>query len=428
MKRIDSADNPIDLGGGRLGFTEGNPPSVAPSLIRASWLNGIQEEIAGAIEASGIVLDDGNPLQLLEAMKKPHKVTANVTLLHGTDFTDFNEALSRYENRYIMPGVTITLSMSATALITVTTPILIKHPQGDQIKIIGDIGSPDTHKISFNPATFPANSGVFETLPGGRIGGIDGIRIEQAAGVPNGRHFGVKVGHGAKVTLGSMKIASIAGSGILVEDGGYCDAKTAQVLNCTSVGTTDDGVNYQEFSGFGMIAKNKGLLKANGATLTNCNIAGIITTRSAHSELINCNASNAGYHVSNGSTSYMENCVSIGFGSDGFRSDYGSKLVVKECTSGSVAFPNFAGFVATLNGTICVVASSLAEYNSLFGFQATIGSQIVGDGLTANNNGSYGAYAEQFSYISSVSGVSNGTALTFPNPAGNGTTLNRVEP
>lgn len=75
MYRVDdptrSATLPAPAAAGSAGYyTDGDPTSGAPAtIVRADHLNAMQEEIAGVIEAAGIVLDKTKRDQLLKAIK-----------------------------------------------------------------------------------------------------------------------------------------------------------------------------------------------------------------------------------------------------------------------------------------------------------------------------------------------------------------------
>ena len=69
MDRINGADT-IDIGAGRRGFRSENlVAGQAGTEVTADFLNSIQEELLGLIEASGIVADDESWGQLLRAVR-----------------------------------------------------------------------------------------------------------------------------------------------------------------------------------------------------------------------------------------------------------------------------------------------------------------------------------------------------------------------
>ncbi|MEE9926445.1 MAG: DUF2793 domain-containing protein [Brucella anthropi] len=68
MERINGADT-VDIGGGRRGFRAQNAQAgVSGTEVTDTFLNDVQEELCKVIEASGIVLDEGNQQQLYEAL------------------------------------------------------------------------------------------------------------------------------------------------------------------------------------------------------------------------------------------------------------------------------------------------------------------------------------------------------------------------
>lgn len=72
MFRIASADVATDLfGAGKNGFKDPVPGVNAGTVLDSAWGNNVQEEIANAIELSGITLDSANRQQLYAAMLTP---------------------------------------------------------------------------------------------------------------------------------------------------------------------------------------------------------------------------------------------------------------------------------------------------------------------------------------------------------------------
>lgn len=70
MQRITTSTRAIDLfGPGKDGFKDGDlAGGIAPTDLDAGFFNGIQEEIANAIEAAGIALNGADRTQLLQAL------------------------------------------------------------------------------------------------------------------------------------------------------------------------------------------------------------------------------------------------------------------------------------------------------------------------------------------------------------------------
>ncbi|HFT5240684.1 hypothetical protein ACSMDF_07630 [Yersinia enterocolitica] len=72
MHRIDTPTAQADkFGAGKNGFTRGNPQTGVPATaLDDDYFDAIQEELAGIVEAAGIVLDKSNRAQVLAAIKK----------------------------------------------------------------------------------------------------------------------------------------------------------------------------------------------------------------------------------------------------------------------------------------------------------------------------------------------------------------------
>lgn len=63
MKRTTAPGNVNNL------YTEGNPPATPATVVGAAEMNALQEEVANAVEGAGIVLDENDDTQLLQAIR-----------------------------------------------------------------------------------------------------------------------------------------------------------------------------------------------------------------------------------------------------------------------------------------------------------------------------------------------------------------------
>lgn len=72
MHRIDTPTVQTDkFGAGKNGFTRGNPETGVPATaLDDDYFDAVQEELAGIVEAAGIILDKSNRAQVLAAIKK----------------------------------------------------------------------------------------------------------------------------------------------------------------------------------------------------------------------------------------------------------------------------------------------------------------------------------------------------------------------
>lgn len=86
MQRIEGMYvDPNANGTGVPGFREREPGIHAATPVSAGWLNGVQEEIAGAVEGRGIALDPSNKRQLLDAILNKRTITTPIIAGNITD-------------------------------------------------------------------------------------------------------------------------------------------------------------------------------------------------------------------------------------------------------------------------------------------------------------------------------------------------------
>lgn len=99
MKRIDSVNARADVNGaGKKGFHDNADLSGQDATyLTPSWLNAIQEELANAVELSGLNLDPNDPAQLFKLFNLHNKALVqhiyHVGSKHMTDNTDWNPAV-----------------------------------------------------------------------------------------------------------------------------------------------------------------------------------------------------------------------------------------------------------------------------------------------------------------------------------------------
>jgi hypothetical protein len=96
MKRIDSSNARADANGaGKAGFHDNaDLPGQDATYLTPGWLNAVQEELANAIEMSGLNLDPNDPAQLFNLFKLHNKALVqhiyHVGSKHITDNADWN--------------------------------------------------------------------------------------------------------------------------------------------------------------------------------------------------------------------------------------------------------------------------------------------------------------------------------------------------
>lgn len=99
MQRIDSINARPDINGqGKKGFHDnGDLPGQDATYLTPGWLNAVQEELANAIELSGLNLDPNDPAQLFKLFNLHNKAMIqriyHVGSKHMTGNTDWNPAV-----------------------------------------------------------------------------------------------------------------------------------------------------------------------------------------------------------------------------------------------------------------------------------------------------------------------------------------------
>lgn len=99
MQRIDSVNARPDVNGpGKKGFHDnGDLEGQDATYLTPDWLNAVQEELANAIEQSGLNLDPNDPSQLFKLFNLHNKALVqriyHVGSKHITDNTDWNPAV-----------------------------------------------------------------------------------------------------------------------------------------------------------------------------------------------------------------------------------------------------------------------------------------------------------------------------------------------
>lgn len=99
MKRIDSGNAREDINGvGKKGFHDNaDLPGQDATYITPGFLNTVQEELANAVELSGLSLDPNDPAQLFKLFNLHNKALVqriyHVGSKHMTDNTDWNPAV-----------------------------------------------------------------------------------------------------------------------------------------------------------------------------------------------------------------------------------------------------------------------------------------------------------------------------------------------
>jgi hypothetical protein len=235
------------------------------------------------------------------------------------DFATLPEALDSLAGKIIPPDMMVTIAVE-DATYMFNSSLVINHPYGDRIEIIGNQTNPEQVVFDFGP-----NDGIV-VENGNAIGLIDGVTIQ---GDGTAGRSGVHASNNATIKLGANVVVQDFGhSGVKASAGGVVWA---------------NGVTSRDNGRYGFLATENGTIHAM-ASLAQNNSDGYIATINSTIIATNSTASgntNRGFLSVGGSYIYANGCTSTG-NDDGFHAAYASNMIAR----GSVASGNSSyGFV-----------------------------------------------------------------------------------
>lgn len=284
-------------------------------------------------------------------------ISEDLTVLVPAHFAGLGEAMNWLRTKTIAKGATVTVQVSDGSY-TLATTVDLNHPQGIQIRILGNQATPTLCVLTV------ANASTFDALAcsmGHSLGFIDGFLLTRPskAEMPN-NSIGLLADSGATIITGSNIRTSNWFYGIAARYGSFVRCPDAQVTESGDVG-------IWSYCGSTVIC--------DGAVSNNANAAG----------------------------------QPWGFG---FQAEYGSVLVG---TGISASGCKIGGF-ASLSNSTCRIFDSTTSANDGSGLFVRDGGVIEGSGTTTLNNGRYGTeIVEGNGRIFGVS-TNSGNTLGAANP------------
>ena len=189
----------------------------------------------------------------------------DVTLSVPSDYADIEEALLFLDDKRIARNVTVTIQVADGTYNDCPT-IVLDHPYGSRIEIIGNTSSPGSVVLNF-----VANHGI-EASRGNTIGKIDGFTI---AGDLTDYYHGVWARDNASIILGPNMIVQGFWCGILARRNGTVLAEGITVRNCTETGLNcGDATIFAngalvENNARGLYSFRTGFIQVDNATIRN---------------------------------------------------------------------------------------------------------------------------------------------------------------
>lgn len=159
MHRIDGAGHASNT------FTKGDPLTATPAtVVTDDWLNAVQEELSGFIEAAGVTLVKGtnNQLQAAAVKKNGDTMTGDLSVIAATSRTILIRATDNSAHGKIQVegktagGVTVQGQLVADGAGTVNLKAVSNHPLR--------VYSNDVHVLSISPALLTIENGGTKTV------------------------------------------------------------------------------------------------------------------------------------------------------------------------------------------------------------------------------------------------------------------------
>lgn len=401
MLRIKAEDGAgTDPVTGKNIYVERLAPQIS-TYMRPYWANAVQEEIANTIEADGTVLNEADNKQLLRAVKFPHAIRTNLTLVYGTDFVNLNQAFDLLRGRYIAPGVTVTINLGSGYLhtIDITSPVIVDHPQGSQIQIIGDLTTPSNVLLNFVRTNIPGYRGAIEIAAGCTLGFVDGFLMTETyvATTSEPRYFFNLINRSFLKVGANVILGSISGSSIKVDKGSVLETGAATIRDFAKLPFVFDA----EVTGVGILVLNDSIAYCNGIKMTNASNVGSygIYVSNARLTLNNSDFSNSPVMLINASNGHYRNTNShsVQDATGAFHFMGASHASLFNCKAGDTGKAN-AHYGFALDNMSTISCSNCTAVYSAIGFFLRGGSR-ADVAITQSNNNTVGYDLAEASYV-----------------------------
>jgi hypothetical protein len=370
------------------GDITGKPSSFTPSAHKSTHAIGGADALTPA---------DIGAVNILSASK-----IINVP----ADYPTIQAALDSLKNVWIPKDVTVTIQVAA-GMYNITSPIVIDHPCGSKIQIIG--ATPATTSIT-GVGSISGQAGNYsiqiKVLSTSGITSGNYVIINNTTGSGDYHAFDgickvISVDSSTQITVQNTHRASSFPSASL--SGG-----TVVILNTIINATGCHGILITPNSAIGLI-DNIGLigngtpstaglwvgvtadLSQRGSAIAICGSkfgisgfsTGISVTNSSTlstSCIFVCGNSGVGIYLSRGSSANVNNCISNGNGANGFQADLGSNI---QATSSIAKGNGQYGFEASVSSNIYAL-SSIASGNVNADYYVTCESSIFASGYSGS--------------------------------------------
>jgi len=383
-------------------------------------------------------------------------ITSNLTLNVPSQYSTIQAALDSIRDAFIPNNVTVTIQV-ASGTYTHTSPIVIQHPCGSQIQIIG--ATPVTTTLT-GVGTITGSAGNW-SVP---------LQVESASGIAVGDYVIVKDTSGTDdhyALRGVWEVMGVSGNTVTVKNthrgssfpsftvsGGTVVAlKTILKFNgCSGIVAYDSCLGYLNNVAIvgNLTSDTRGIAAGKisegqaeegvGAVVCGDNVGvssfhiGLLAMGGTihASGVASCGNSNWGFRAVYTGSIYAESSTANGNGTVGFQVFHGGNIRASNATangngdtgflalySGSINANNavangnvFYGFIAQTSGSI-LASYAVANNNGYAGFLAGPSGSIYANYATANGNGSYGFWTRYAGDIYATNSTASGNSTDY---------------
>lgn len=273
------------------------PLADAEGKIASDWLGADIARAADVVLRQELAAPDGAALV-------GGLIASNLTINVPADQPTINAAFNWLRGRTIARGAIVTIKV-ADGTHTLTQSINGNHPQGVQVRLIGNETTPSLCVVRGpSPATFDA----LVVSNGHTLGYVNGLKFDLASKSewPNNT-TGILANNGARIICGPKVEVNNWYYGIAARNGSFISCRYAKVSNAGDVGIwafvgSTVEADYAESTGagdavnpwgFGFQAEFGSAMVCTGATASGCKIGGIAalsnSTVRAYDSIVNAN-------------------------------------------------------------------------------------------------------------------------------------------
>jgi len=172
-----------------------------------------------------------------------------------SDFSDINAALNYLSDKSIKADAFVTIQV-ADGTYTYASEILVEHPQGDRIKILGNTTTPAN-------CVLECSDRGFRIAPSSKLGLLDGFTLDGN----DTSDYGLYVQRSGFITCGLNMIVHDFNYGVFATKGAIVHAKYIEVYGCGTDGVSSDAatvdINHGNIHGndnTGVVASTSGTI------------------------------------------------------------------------------------------------------------------------------------------------------------------------